>query len=1749
MRLTYNILFLVVFLFSCRLGAQCDQPNSQFSFLTNETIFCEGGEVTIDNKCDEENDTLCIDYMILSWRPGERDTFTDFENKTYIYDIPDSVSCDIFVPAKYDIKLTVVFHNGLSNSITKEVTVKPKPVARFSVPDTVCINSPEVCPQVFSCWDSLWLWEVQRLSGGPPETFQIEAPCFFVDALGEYRVQLTTDNGCGTDMASRTLLVVDTVSAIGSASPLIGCDSLIATFTDNSARPGVVRVENRRWIITPSDPNRWEYINETTDSSVVAEVNFKVPGRYTVELEVFSICNTDRKVIAEVQVLGAPSAQISGVTGGCLPHSVTPIAVNIDSAYSDNLSLVWSFPGGSLVPGSGSGTGPQPGTIQYEDPDTYAVGLTIANECDTVSYTQSITVDEPAHTDIEMGDVPANGCGPFTVSFVNNSIGGDPYWTVEGDPDDGWFFSNSTSANSLNPEITFEKAGNYFVHFSLLNVGCGDDSTWVSQEIEVKTKPVLAISESVDGCTGQGTFSAPILETGGFPANDVQVHWDFGPTAVPPMFYGPGMVDVSFPPDTHTVEATASNACGDTIWLYTYTVSEEAVAEVFHTPPPPNNCGPYQIDFTNTSSGAEGPYTWTVDGNPNGWSFYDTTSANSENPIIRFDSAGDYTVQLTVPNSCDTAYWSETYTVYTAPVAALADIPGAQCVDAEIVPYTTEIDLGGDPSATVAWFFPEGMPPSSSILDPGTIDYPNMGNFDITLIVSNICASDTATASFFLDELSDIQFYNPDTVCIYDLPFPLQASPGMGNYTPFDGLENGNRFNPASALEGWNIIEYTWGSGNCVVSDFDSIYVVNIEVSAGLDEAFCDTLAPSFFLAGTSPIWGEWVAGNGLLSGQGEYSPVEAGYGVDTLTYRVTEPISGCSFSDTKYITIHEPPEAQANIPQAGCKGAPISFSVNPAGLETAIWLTDNHSLEGFNVQYSYPEAGGFPVTVIVEDTIRCRDTLTQTIHISEPPVARFSSEPDNGCAPVVVAFTNESQGEIINCEWDYGNGGGSGCIPSSITYPQGTTVVQYFPTLTVSNACGDSTFTDTITVRPMPQPNFEISRDTICSGQSISFNNISQGDPDSFVWIDAYGNQLDDISLLDTMYYTDTDFQTYTITLIATNGCGTVDTSRSFVVEPNNFDAFFNLDRYTFCQYEAVQIINGATPGTTVTYDFGDDTTSMQPNPVHMYQSSGDFVITQYATDGCGVEAFSQPITINPAPVIEVNAELPEVCQGQEIEFSAEIDIPLRACSWEFGDSTQAPTCNPTHVYQNSDNYQAVLTVTNINTGCIAKDSTEVLVRPNPVASATTTDTVGCENVIATFTNQNDTGYTHLWTFPNGTSTDTHPSWEFNRGGIFSVSLLTTDDYGCSDDTTFYNIIRVNPAPEAAFELQVSENCILPASARTINQSSGAMDYEWYFSTTPPNFSQFTDTTITINIPGSYDVRLIAENQYHCADTAFSSFIIHPEIMAAFDLLQDILCAGNPLVIENLSQNTNRYTWAFSNGETVNGAIPVYAFPQAGIYSITLVAALDTFCYDTVRLTDIIEVLPSPEAGFVVRDTFISVQPGGAITIRDTSVGAIKYLYDFGDGDTSTVSNPFHRYFANGEWLITQQVENQWGCLDTAIVHFEPSYFDGLFIPTALMPDVGEGEYQVFQPKGVGLATFKIEVFSPAGERVWYSELLQDGQPAEYWDGNDMDGNPLPQGAYVWKVEATFEDSNTWQGQSLVGEKRNIIGSVTIIR
>ncbi len=150
-----------------------------------------------------------------------------------------------------------------------------------------------------------------------------------------------------------------------------------------------------------------------------------------------------------------------------------------------------------------------------------------------------------------------------------------------------------------------------------------------------------------------------------------------------------------------------------------------------------------------------------------------------------------------------------------------------------------------------------------------------------------------------------------------------------------------------------------------------------------------------------------------------------------------------------------------------------------------------------------------------------------------EPPVAKFTASAEEICVEKQVTFTNTSTAELASYAWDFGAGATPATStsngPVNVTFNEPGTVTV---SLTVSNPLGDSTFTQDITVLPLPAPDFTFT----VEGGIVNLTNTSQ-DANSYFWDFGDGG----LALSENPSHTYDTSGVFTVKLIATNDCGSV--------------------------------------------------------------------------------------------------------------------------------------------------------------------------------------------------------------------------------------------------------------------------------------------------------------------------------------------------------------------------------------------------------------------------------------------------------------------------------------------------------------------------------------------------------------------------------------------------------------------------------
>ncbi|MFZ1693528.1 MAG: PKD domain-containing protein [Flavobacteriales bacterium] len=949
--------------------------------------------------------------------------------------------------------------------------------------------------------------------------------------------------------------------------------------------------------------------------------------------------------------------------------------------------------------------------------------------------------------------------------------------------------------------------------------------------------------------------------------------------------------------------------------------------------------------------------------------------------------------------------------------------------------------------------------------------------------------------------------------------------------TPVGGTWSGPLVTPGGILNtnvaGSYTLTYSVGSATCLLQDQVTIAVEALPVvDAGNDISVCEEGGIQVLVA--TPVGGIW-SGTGVDPVTGEFDPLQALPGGNPVSYTYTDPATGCSNSDNAVVTVNPMPVADFTHDPVACANVPFQFTNASSGYSASQWdFGDGGSSLANSPFHVFTGTGAFDVTLVVSTGANCTATFTSTVVVWDVPDAQPVLDATNGCGPFTVSFDNNSVGDGLSYWWDFGGLGTSALQwPDDFTFPMNPQDAIVYPvTLTASNVCGSNAETINVTVMPSPTAVFGPNVNEYCAFAPVPFANVSYGLPDSFQWDFGDGATSNSSAIIVThAYAADTVGTPYTITLVASNACGSDTAQYTITVLPNQVTSFFNVDPVQGCAPLTVNLTHFTAGDTALYWTLGDGNVSIAADLTHTYNQPGTYTITLEAF-GCGYDSYSQDITVFPAPQPSFTVAPQGTCVGGEFTFT-NTTPGISGSQWSFGDGSTSTLTSPTHSYATSGVFPVSLTVTSALNGCTATLAQFVNVSITPVAAFTPTPDNGCIDLQVAFSNQSASASFYQWSFGDGnTSGLAEPFHTYTAAGTYTVTLIAENVNGCSD-TISTNVVA-HPLPTALFTLSAQQSCVSPATVQTMNASQGAIGYSWDLGN--GQTSLLNQPAITYEEPGTYTVTLTATNQYGCTDTHEEQYVVHPTPVAAFDAQPQPACAGRPIEFLNTSQNATAFRWRFGDGTQSLADSPLHSYAQPGQYTITLIATGAGGCTDTLVAVNAITVNPTPIADFT-SDTLVSVR--NAIQFSNLSQGAIQYSWDFGDGEGSSDTHPLHLFPADGGgFTVCLVAVNSFTCPDT-ICKFQPVNADPLvFVPNTFTPN-NDGRNEVFLPVIAGYEgwRYKLIIFDRWGLAIWSTEDRIQG-----WDGR-KDGRAPVIDVYVWKIVLERD-----------GDARDFIGHVTLL-
>ena len=718
----------------------------------------------------------------------------------------------------------------------------------------------------------------------------------------------------------------------------------------------------------------------------------------------------------------------------------------------------------------------------------------------------------------------------------------------------------------------------------------------------------------------------------------------------------------------------------------------------------------------------------------------------------------------------------------------------------------------------------------------------------------------------------------------------------------------------------------------------------------------------------------------------------------------------------------------------------------------------DGNTDSTVNPVHTFQTEGTFPVVLTVTDDAGGMDTdillvEADTIISMIPPVAVIDAMPDSGELPLPVSFDGsnsyDTDGSVVGYNWDFGDGNLGSGISTSHTYLVPGTYTVYLQVVdNIGLTALDSAIIQVDSSSVPLAPIASISGSPLSGMVPLTVNLDGQASYDLDGNIITYSWDLGDGSNAsgDSISYTFTTDGTYQVVLTVTDddsltGTDTLTIQADPVPPPEPPVAVAQASPDSGIVPLSVSFdASGSTdPDSNIVsyfWDFGDSTSGSGLMPVHIYQDTGSFtaVLTVLDADSLS-DTDSVLIVVSPVPPPEapVAAFVATPDSGSvplnvslDASTSSDSDGSISSYLWDFGDGNTASGVSQTHIYTDTGSYQLQLIV-------IDNDSL------SDTTSQTITVVLPAEQqvlmVVADSSNLN--------------GSDTEAKNLLEAQGL--TVILASDDLVQTSDANGKSMIYLSASASAGQVGTKFTNVTVPVmtSQRLLYQEMGLAAAD--------GGKLFGQNTIHI-VDDSHPMAAgySGSNQVSSSNLKFNTGIPN----------------ANAIVISVHNNDSSRATiFGYEDGAVMPG---LTAPARRTTFFVDATSSINSLNTDGKALFDAVVCWtigncgapPAPNVPPVAlaqADTTNGPAPldvqftGSGSTDSDGSI--VSYYWNFGDGDTSVVSDPMHTYSTPGTYSAVLTVTDDDGATDTDSLSIQVDTANVALPPVAVIqatPDSG---------------------------------------------------------------------------------------------
>ncbi len=774
-----------------------------------------------------------------------------------------------------------------------------------------------------------------------------------------------------------------------------------------------------------------------------------------------------------------------------------------------------------------------------------------------------------------------------------------------------------------------------------------------------------------------------------------------------------------------------------------------------------------------------------------------------------------------------------------------------------------------------------------------------------------------------------------------------------------------------------------------------------------------------------------WNFGNGNTSTV--QSPADAVYthpGVYTVSLTINGSVTK---TRTDYIVVYENPNVNftPNV-TSGCTPLNVTFTNSSTAGSGAItsnsWVFgDGDSNAGTSPAHVYTIPSTYSVTLTVTNQYGCHTSVVKSALINaKGPAVNFNANTTNFCqAPASVNFSNNTTGKApLSYQWNFGDQTPvvNTPAPSHIF----TTANNFDVSLTATDGDGCSATLNKpafITIGNEPGVNFSLSAIKACIGQEITVTNQISVPVTAHLWDLGNGSQSSDLNT--SVKYTQPGFKNVTLIASLPSGCEVSVVKRVEVL----FDPIPDFATTEACGRK-ITFENKSKFAGSFAWNFGDNATTFENAPVHVYAAAGVYTVklTAYNELNCPI-SIEKEVTVHGNPVASILPDKANSCDEPSLAGCAPFTIlfknntistlPLNSIRWTFGDNTNSSLESPSHTYTAAGTYNVMLIVVN-SLNC--RDTARAVVKVSataPKANFSVNKTEVCVNEKIAFTNTSVSSDFWCWDFgDNSTDNAMSPEHIYKEPGTYTVTL-TAKNAGCSDKIIKTQLIKVK---DPFLEFAVVKDCANPYDIMLVNTSKDFTEFVWDFGDGTTN-NNVTSTPHHFQATGEYNVKLTIKSLVTGCTVKDSSRVIIQDIRSDFTPAANPVCKNNLVAFTDQSEFAVSWAWDFKDGTTSQLTNPVKAFDTPGDYNVSLTVTDSDQCSDT-------KIIPIKVANIqgAFGSTATSTCTDLTVNFNDASQAspAIQsWLWDFGDQTTSTDQNPQHVYHQLGSYPVRLTLQN----------------------------------------------------------------------------------------------------------------------------